>query len=400
VILVIGDGMGPQQLALLMDWADAAGEGPTEYQRLAERGTLGMLRTGAANSSVTDSAAGATALACGVEVPNGVISVDSDSKPLPTCLEDAQGTGRRTGLVTTTRLTHATPACFAAHVANRSLEKEIARQLVASGVDVMLGGGRLHMGPPLGAEESLGEKAASAGYAVCHSSAELDALKPESRRVLGVFADSHLPYLIDRDGEGEARSPTLAQMTRVALERLGGDGAPFFLMVEAGRIDHGGHLNDVAAVLGELREFDDALAVIEEFRAEHPDTLVVVTADHETGGLAVTYGAAGLPTDEDYLAMARVEQSLEAIAALVEHDEVDPAVFGVGRRGFYPRYSWWETSNALERSAGFKVSYGTQGHTSTPVVVIAAGPGEERFAGLFENEHVGLVLRAFMQEKP
>lgn len=389
VILVVGDGMGPQQLALLWDWADAAGERPTSLARMIDAGVLGMLRTGAEGSPLTDSASAATALAAGVEVPNGFIAMTRGGETTPTCLEDARATRRATGLVTSTRLTHATPASFAAHVPNRGQEEEIGRQLVAeSGVDVLLGGGGRFLDR---------EAAAAAGYRIVTTGEELAAADAGGGRLLGVFADSHLPYAIDRDAEGEASAPTLADMTRKALEVLATDPDGFFLMVEGGRIDHGGHLNDVGAVLGEMRELDEVIGVAEAFRAQHPDTLVLVTADHETGGLGITSGAKPL-LPETFLALARQERSIEAAAPPPEEREpVDPQVFGVGRASFYPRYSWWETSRALATSAESNCSYATQGHTTTPVIVAAAGPGQDRFRGLFDNEHVGLVLREWMQ---
>ncbi len=394
VVLVIADGMGPQQVALLLDWAEAADAGIPSFQYLAASGTLGIVRTGASNSPLTDSASSATALATGVESYNGAIGVDDAKEAVATCLEDAQKSGRRTGLVSTTRLTHATPAAFASHVARRNLEAEIATQLLASGVNVMLGGGGRFV------KRAAGE---AAGYTVVDSEEGLNAVPTGTDRLLGVFADSHLPYFIDRDGVGDPddapQSPTLAELTSRALEVLEGPQG-FFLMIEAGRIDHAGHINDVAGVLGELREFDDALEVLIKHQLHNPDTLVVVTADHETGGLAITQGGAPL-RPEHFLEMAKAERSLEAIARdEPEKETVDSkATFGVGRRHFYPPYSWWETSRALERSAQYNVSYASQTHTTTPVVCIAVGPGQEHFGGLYHNERIGRLMRFFMMNE-
>jgi alkaline phosphatase len=388
VILLIGDGMGPQQLALLMDWADAAGKGPTAFERMVAVGTIGMLRTGAEGTPLTDSASAATALSAGVEVPNGFIAMDSRGEPVRTCLEDAQLSGKTTGLVTSTRLTHATPAAFATHVPRRDMEWEIGRQLVEhSAVDVLLGGGA----------RFLDLEEAATGYRIVTTRDELRRVKHDGQRLLGVFSGTHLPYAIDRNEEGENEAPTLAEMTKTALELLSTDKDGFFLMVEGGRIDHGGHLNDVGAVLGEMREFDDVIGLAEAFRARNPDTLVIVTADHETGGLGISSANEPL-LDRHFLAMAKQKASIEALAPNPEsRADVDPRVFGVGRMGFYPQYSWWETSRALVTSAKYNCSYSTQGHTTTPVPVVAAGPGASAFAGLYHNEHVGRVLRNWMQ---
>ena len=389
VILLIGDGMGPQQLALLMDWAEAADQSPTAFEQLCDAGSLGLLRTGAEGTPLTDSASGATALSTGVEVPNGFIAMNSRGEAVRTCLEDAQLSGRMTGIVTTTRLTHATPAAFVTHVPRRDMEKEIGRQLVeASGVDVLMGGG----------DRFLDLEQAALGYRVLRSRGDLLSHEPDGQRVFGVFAQSHLPYAIDRDEENEPVAPTLAEMTSKAIDVLRRDPDGFFLMVEGGRIDHAGHLNDIGAVLGEMREFDRAIAVAEAFRARQPNTVVIVTADHETGGLGITSGAQPLRGGM-FIALAGQRQSIEAMApppALRE--AVDAAVFGVGRRDFYPEYSWWETSRALATSAESNCSFSTQGHTTTPVVVVAAGPGSDVFRGLFHNEHVGEVLRGWMGE--
>ena len=407
VILLVGDGMGPQQLALLFDWSDAAGKGETALQSLANAGTVGMLRTGAFGQPVTDSAAAATALASGITTANGFIGVDHLGKSVPTCLEDAQRTGRATGLVTSTRITHATPACFAAHLPNRRLETEIGRQMFTSGVDVMFGGGARELGksvePAAGGDPvPLHRLAENAGYLVTTDWSDLRTLKtlPDEQRVLGLFAPSHLPFLLDRDAEGEAETPTLTELTAKALDLLAARGGKrgFFLMVEGGRIDHAGHANDVAGVLGEMREFDDTVAVVRAFQAKHPDTLVVVTADHETGGLCISYGRRRL-RPEMFVDMGKVAHSIAADPKAIAVDVKDPSEFGFGRGDLYPNPRYWPGSAAaLNRSARWNVTYGTSGHTNTPVSVFALGPGAERFDGFHQNTHVGKLLREFLKK--
>jgi alkaline phosphatase len=394
VILLIGDGTGPQQLGLLMDWADAAGKSPTAFERLANAGTTGVLKTAAADSPLTDSAAGATALACGVSTVNGAISVDASGKKLTTCLEDARAKGRRTGLVTTTTITHATPACFAAHIGDRGEEAEIASQYIAEGLgaDVMFGGGRRSFSDALLAQ--AGEK----GWKLVATREELAALPAATPKALGLFSKGQVPYAIDRDAPGEAQAPSLADMTRKALELLSQGDKGFFLMVEGGRIDHACHGNDAAAALGELREFDDAIALCEEFRAKHPDTLVIVTADHETGGLTVTTGnPPSVIAPGQFLALAKVEKSVESmgLAGRVPKD-FDPAKFGLGHVAFYPPNYWVADSIAIERSAQYCVTFSTSSHSTTPVLIAAAGPGAAAFNGVQRNTIVGAKLREWM----
>ena len=394
VILLIGDGTGPQQLGLLMDWADAAGKSPTAFERLANAGTTGVLKTAPANEPLTDSAAGATALACGVSTVNGAIAVDRSGQKLKTFLEDARAKGRRTGLVTTTTITHATPACFAAHVGDRGEEGEIARQYIHEGLgaDVLFGGGQRFFPDALVAE--AGEK----GWKLVQTRDDLQGLRAGTQKALGLFSSSHVPYAIDRDAPGEAQAPSLADMTRKALEILSQGDKGFFLMVEGGRIDHACHGNDAAAALGELREFDDAIALCEEFRAKHPDTLVIVTADHETGGLTVTTGVPpAVLTSGQLLALAKVEKSVEAMGISSKPPkDFDASKFGLGHAAFYPPNYWAADSVAIERSAQFCVTFATSSHSTTPVLIAAAGPGAAAFNGVRRNTVVGAKLREWM----
>jgi len=397
VILLIGDGTGPQQFGLLMDWADAAGKSPTAFERLAEAGTTGMLRTAPAEGPLTDSAAGATALACGVSTENGMIAVDPKGNPLTTCLEDARAKGRHTGLVTTTTITHATPACFAAHIGNRGEEGEIARQYVHDGLgaDVLFGGGQKYFPGELRTE------AAEKGWAVVTTREELAALPAGTGKSLGLFAPSHVPYLLDRDQEGEEKAPTLPEMATKALEILSRDDKGFFLMVEGGRIDHACHANDAPAALGELREFDDVIALAAEFRAKHPDTLVIVTADHETGGLTVTSGRPPYNVSAQTLvALTKVEKSIEGLGIGGKPPkDFDPAAkFGAFNANFYPPVYWVADAAALERSSRFGVTFSTGGHSTTPVPIVAAGPGAAVFSGIHRNTLVGKKLREWMSK--
>jgi len=395
VILLIGDGTGPQEFGLLMDWADAAGKSPTRFETLCNEGSTGWLRTAPAGGPLTDSAAGATALACGVSTTNGTIAMDPSGKSLPTCLEDARSHGRRTGLVTTATITDATPACFAAHVANRGEQEEIAGQYVHDEhpVDVLFGGGAKHFSAKLLAE------AAAKGWKTATSPEEFAALSAATPKALGLFAKGNVPFAIDRDQEGEEKAPSLPEMTKKALEILGRDDTPFFLMVEGGRIDHACHGNDAPAALGELREFDAAIGLCEDFRRAHPDTLVIVTADHETGGLAVTTGTPpNTLTPGTFLAMAKVEKSIEGmqIGGKPPKDFDPAAKFGGSHVPFYPAGAWVSESAALERSAQFCVSFGSYNHTTTPVMIAAAGPGAAAFVGCHRNTLVGQKLREWM----
>ena len=319
VILFIGDGMGPQQIGLFELWARQAATSPyadrvSHYRRLANRGWLGMSLHSPAGALVVDSACSATQLATGRPAPSEVIGLDERGDRALTVLEAARAAGKATGLVSDTRITHATPASFVAHVPHRSMEAVIAEQVVASGADVMLSGGGQFFAPK-GADRSwsggaydpgskrsdgrdLAAEARAAGYEVAFDIAGLEAAGP---RVLGLFAKSGMSDAFgDRrvresgDTTG-SREPTLAEMTHAALKRLEGDPDGFFLMVESGQIDWAGHANDAGWLLAEMERMDSALAVIEAWMQGRDDTALVVTADHETGGFGLSYHTLDVP---------------------------------------------------------------------------------------------------------
>lgn len=353
VIFFVSDGMGPGYVTAARDsrLCESAGGGRDEGAN--ENGTtgalrleahlVGLVRTRSADAFVTDSAAGATAFATGyktnnhvvAEVPIGAADVAADVAtggggaayaPVGTILEGAQAAGKRTGIVTTARVTHATPAAFSAHVADRDDENAIARQQVAGlDVDVLLGGGRRHFLPARHVAGSarhddvdLVAEAVMRGYDVVSDARGLEAaVAGRPRRLLGLFAPSHMPYEIDRTatpGKNGTRVPTLDGMTTAALDVLGGSPEGFFLLVEAGRIDHAGHAGDAATAIAEVCAYDRAFAVATAFAASRPDVLVVGTSDHDTGGLSV--GCCG-EYALDVAAIGRQRASAETVTANV-----------------------------------------------------------------------------------
>lgn len=285
VVLLIGDGMGPVHEEAASRWLHGAPE------RLVMHGAphRTTVTTHCATEKITDSAAAATAMATGRKVAYEAVSVrlPGDGAPLETVLEEHLGAGRVAGLVSTSRLTHATPAAYAAHVPNRWEEHTIAEQMLASGTTLLFGGGG----------RGMTEGAASAaGYAVATDAASMRALDPSADKWAFFFGGSHLPFVDD----GARGAPTLAEMTSAAIALLDARQSGFFLVVEGARIDHASHSNNLALMLPEVAALDDALATVLEWAAERQDTLVLLTADHETGGLSlVEHGEAGtLPAVE------------------------------------------------------------------------------------------------------
>ncbi|HMO24987.1 MAG TPA: alkaline phosphatase [Tepidisphaeraceae bacterium] len=242
--------------------------------------------THAANSTVTDSAAAASAWGCGLKVDNGGLNFLRDGKTPEPILTTARHAGLSTGLVTTTRLTHATPAGFVCNIRSRQMEDAIARQMMSRHVDVLLGGGEKFCTPTLQAQYD--------DLVVARTTDELAPALVGDKRVLGVFSRDHLNYSIERIPS----EPTLGQMTRAALDRLSRNPDGFLLQVEAGRVDHAAHNNDAAALVSDQLEFDDAIAVAFDFAIRRDDTLLIVTTDHGNANPGLTLyaddGEAGL----------------------------------------------------------------------------------------------------------
>jgi alkaline phosphatase len=304
LIFMVSDGMGPTSLALTRSYKQFSEGLPWGAQLGMEKYLIGQSRTRSSSSLVTDSAAGATAFSCGFKSYNGAISVLDDKTPCGTVLEAAKKAGYMTGLVVTTRLTDATPACFASHVFMRSEEDRIAEQLIGDNplgrvVDLFFGGGRCHFLPntTVGSCRADGkdivEKAKERGFSYGDSRGDFDALRGGEAihlPYLGLYADTDIPYEIDRRNEGHIY-PSLDEMTQVALKALSDatkdSEKGFFLMVEGSRIDHAGHANDPAAQVFEVMAYDKAFTTVIDFLDKDPTGgIMVSTSDHETGGLA------------------------------------------------------------------------------------------------------------------
>ncbi len=274
IVICVGDGMG-------FEAVKAAG-----YYAFGETGTLSFeqfphhaeLKTYAANTPMTDSAAAATAIATGNKVNNGVISMEipGNGTPLKTLLETSQELNKRTGLVSTTYITHATPAAFGAHNVQRNNLGEIAHDyLHSTRPNVLLGGGGN------GITENRAE---SAGYTVVTDREELIGINTKTETfVSGQFGQTNIPYMFDSTNN----LPHLSEMATVALDILSNNEEGFFMLLEGGRIDHAGHSNDIERQLLETIEFSKAVQTVYERVSDNEDTIILVTADHETGGLRV-----------------------------------------------------------------------------------------------------------------
>lgn len=343
VILMIGDGMGINQVMLARIRAVGL-EGKLHLERMP---VSGLIRTHSADDLVTDSAAAGTALASGVKTNNKMIGMTPDRKEYRTILEAARAKGMATGLVATSAITHATPASFAAHVRSRDSQAAIAEQLLANRVDLLLGGGKKYFLPR--SQRGSGRRdgkdliavARETGYAFVETGDQLDTV--DGLPVLGLFQLDALTTL--------PPEPSLARLTAKAIDLLEDtrqgwfvQKRGFFLMVEGSQIDWACHDNDAANCIWQMLHFDLAVKAAVDFALADGHTLVVVAADHETGGLTIPSGS----TD----------------------------------------------------GADLKVEWSTKGHSGSPVPVYAFGPGAERFAGVYDNTEVPGKLAALLRIKP
>ena len=274
IILFIGDGMGTAQVYGAMT--------TSEHKLILESFPfIGFSKTYSYNNYVTDSGAGGTAIACGIKTRNEMIGMSPDSVPVNSILEIAHKNGLATGIVVTSSVTDATPAAFVAHVINRDYYEDIAKAYLNGTVDVFMGGGEGNFRDRLDSAD-LTIMLKKQGYDVIYS---LDSLKKSSsRKIAGFLAKGNMPSV--RNG----RVGVLSEMTRKAIETLSRNKNGFFLMVEGSLIDKNAHAKNLPASLLEVIDLDDAIGVAKDFADKNKQTLIVVTADHETGGLALLNG--------------------------------------------------------------------------------------------------------------
>jgi alkaline phosphatase len=274
IILFIGDGMGTAQVYGAMT--------ACEHKLFIESFPfIGFSKTYSYDNYVTDSGAGGTAIACGVKTRNGMIGMSPDSVSVNSILEIAHQNKMSTGIVVTSSVTDATPASFIAHVIDRGYYEDIAKAYLNGTVDVFIGGGEGNFRDRLD-NADLTIMLKKKGYDVVYS---IDSLKKSSsRKIAGLLAKGNMPTV--RNG----RVGVLSEMTRKAIQTLSKNPNGFFLMVEGSLIDKNAHVKNLPEVLLETIDMDEAIGVAKDFAEKNKQTLIVVTADHETGGLALLNG--------------------------------------------------------------------------------------------------------------
>ena len=312
VILLIGDGMGLYHQYV----AYTANKGKFEVERAQY---VGITKTAAANNYISDSAAAGTAIASGVKTNNGMLGVLPDGTHVKTMLEYAAENGLSTGMVVTCELTHATPAAFVAHVDSRSENDDIALDLARNNINVAIGGGRKFFENRADGK-NLTDSMKAKGFSVAYTIDEVKAVK--AGNLLGLLADiSPERY--------PARGELLTEGVTTAINILNQNKKGFFLMVEGSQIDWAAHEGNQEDVINEMLDFDRTIKIAFDFAERDGKTLVIVTADHETGGIIITRGDL--------------------------------------------------------QSGSMTLAFASTGHTGAPVPVYAFGPGAEKFTGIYEN---------------
>lgn len=317
IILMIGDGMGLTQITAGM-YING------NKLNLEAFKYIGLHKSYASDNLVTDSAAGATAFASGVKTYNGAIGMTSDEKDVPTIMEEVEAIGMSTGLVVTSSIVHATPACFFAHEKSRSYKEQIAVDLLDLDVDFFVGGGKKYFDRRAGDERNLIKELSKKDYYISDFfEKDFDEVIINNKKNFGYFTadDEPIPVMQGRD--------YFVSACKSATKFLKNhDDNGFFLMIEGSQIDWGGHANNSDYIITEMIEFDEAIGKIMDFATQDGETLVIVTADHETGGYAINPGS--------------------------KMDSIVPA-------------------------------FTTDKHTAALIPVFAYGPGAELFRGIYEN---------------
>jgi len=323
IILLIGDGMGLSQVSASFYFNDQK----TNFYRFPQ---VGLHQSSASSHKITDSAAGATAFASGEKSYNGAIGVNKDTVAIATIVELASKKGISSGVVSTSSITHATPASFYAHVKSRGMAEEIAEYLVASPIDFFAGGGLDYFAKRKDGSNYL-DSLANQGFAVNTTALNRPQNLSIDNKYGFLLADDGMPRMVD------GRGSFLPDATAMALDHLSQDEDGFFLMIEGSQIDWGGHANDSEYLISEQLDFDQTIGLALDFAEKNGNTLVIVTADHETGGLTLS------------------STPLEGGGA--DYNKITP-------------------------------TFSTGGHSATLIPVFSFGPGSENFSGIYQNNDI------------
>ena len=446
VFYFIGDGMGTNQvLGTEMYLSELKGEIGRQRLCMTQFPYSGQAATFSASNGITDSAAAGTCLASGKKTNNGVLGQDAEGQDVRTVAEILKAQGWGVGIMTSVAFDHATPGAFYAHVPSREMYYEIGKQLAFSDFD-FFGGAAFHqpnlsrlVGNPksvMGKRTNLYDLCEEQGYTLAHGFEEAQGLMDAKKMILMQSTDGidrnkpsyNIPYAIDR----KADDLTLEQIVRTAIPFLSSKHERFFMMVEGGMIDYASHGNDAATVFGEVIAMDEALRVAYAFYQAHPDeTLIVVTADHETGGMALgnsdytlnlqllqnQHCSAWILSDkvsalfkdkksprwetvqrvltESLGLYDKVEVTAEEDAALQEAYKKAVSHKGSDMKTMYKDINEIGALAVKMLNDKSKIGWTTTAHSAHAVPIFAVGVGAERFSGWHDNSDIAkLILRA------
>ena len=335
VILMIGDGMGLAQISTAFYF----GKNTPNFEQFKD---IGFIKTQSTSHTITDSAAGATAFATGQKTYKRAIGLDKDSMTIPNIIETLHKKGYQSGLVSLTPITHATPGAFYAHVKDRDMHEDIALDLLKSDIDFFAGGGLKYFNKRTDKKDLYAELIAK-NY-------NLDSVKLSKYNL-----NKKNGYLLANEGlpsKPEGRKSFLQDATKMALNYFTEKEQPFFLMLEGSYIDWGGHAMDAELLKQEVLDFDKTLGVVLKYIKKHPNTLLIVTADHETGGVSI---------GKSYVIDAATGEKFE---------EVDQVA----------------------------INFNNDQHSGSLIPVFAKGKGSTHFKGIYENNEIyHKILKAIHQ---
>jgi alkaline phosphatase len=423
IIFCVADGMAAS-VVTMADYYQYMVNGQRSYwSQLLQREDVfsGWQDTRSLSSIVTDSAAASTTWGSGSHVWNGALNTFPDGTELRTLTSLMVEKGVKVGLVTTTTITHATPAGFAINSLSRELEGQIAEKYLKSGVSILMGGGNKFFSSALRKDKKdVYGDFANAGFKVVKDRSALLGLK--SDKILGIFSDSHVPFTIDRDHSLDLTKsvPTLAEMATVAIENLKGNKNGFLLQIEGGKVDHACHGNDAAGALFDQIAFEEAVKVAIDFAEKNGETLVIITSDHACGGISLN-GAGeeyfdstkGLESLKNHRmsfsplleligknpSVKKVQESVEYATGYklnaVESQIIVDAVNGKSPFGALELQKGTNAALALVLQNHSTVGFTSQNHTNDHVMVSAFGPGAQQVSGLTYNvEFFGMMTSA------
>lgn len=415
VFYFIGDGMGLSHRIAAEMYVSSLNNEIGQRQLLMDSFPVqGFINTYSSNSYITCSAAAGTAMATGSKTKNGMLGLDSDTMMLTSIAEKAKQQGKAIGIITTVILNHATPAAFYAHQPNRNQFEEIKDWMLKSNFDYFAGG-KVYVSDSV-KQKNIHSELEQAGYFVATNRETMNLMTQEEKKWVLISddldeSDGSIKFVMDRKKDAIG----LVEMLQKAVDLLSPKKKGFFIMIEGGKIDFAAHVNDGASVIHEVLELDDAVRVAFDFYKKHPkETLIVVTADHETGGLSIgnhrmkykmnlqilenqTFSLAEMylnsPVFDDsrsnnesvfeYVkslglshpqSIMNNKDSLEIIAAYKKFVEGKPKKLP-------------ETAiDVLNRQAG--LGWTTNKHTGSPVPISAIGVGAEKFSGFMDNTDI------------